>query len=211
MTVTITGSVTDVTGSPNALPWRVWSPAYRQGSGGVVNVRRAKVSVTAGRFTAELEPGIAVIENPEGVQWTVTVPDTDADLWDLIEAAIAYPPDTPQELLNAAVGTYLATALPPAVAAAAPDAITSDLESREVQIVAGTTPGTVQWQAGDALGPEFPANAVLWDGVAGKPAVIATGTDQAAARAAIGAVDQAAVTAAVDAAIAGATIDGGTP
>lgn len=195
--VPVTGEVRTATGRKDSRDWAAFSPVYREGANGEVITTRGEefpVRVVAGQFTAMLEPGVVVIVNPDGKQYTVTVPNEAADLWDLIEAAAAYPPDTPQEALNAAVDTYLTTALPPLVETELDGqvgpAVTADLESREVQIVAGTTPGTVQWQAGDALGPEFPANAVLAAGISDAGTVgrsVVQAATQAQAQAAIGA------------------------
>lgn len=108
MTVTITGKVTDVTARKDSRPWKVWSPVYRQGvNGEIITVTGQSVKVVGGVVTIELEPGAAVIENPDGQRYTVTVPDEDADLWDIISAAVAFPPDTAAEALASAVTSYL--------------------------------------------------------------------------------------------------------
>lgn len=104
---TVTGTVVDVTGHKDSRGWRAWSPVYREGEPGhVVTMEEKEVRVVAGQLTVELEPGVAVIENPDGTQWTVTVPDTDTTLWPLIQAAVMLPPDTPQDQLAAAVEAY---------------------------------------------------------------------------------------------------------
>lgn len=108
MTVTITGKVTDVTARKDSRPWRVWSPVYRQGvNGEIITVTGQSVKVVGGVVTIELEPGAAVIENPEGERYSVTIPNADANLWDIISAAVAFPPDTAAEALASAVTTYL--------------------------------------------------------------------------------------------------------
>lgn len=107
-TVTISGVVLDETGRKDSRGWKAFSPVYREGSAGaVVTMREQKVRVVAGMFTAQLEPGVCVLENPDGQRYTVTVPDVDADLWDLISAAVAFPPDTDAQALAAAVTSYL--------------------------------------------------------------------------------------------------------
>lgn len=108
MTVIVSDNVADITGGKDARPWKVWSPVVREGDDGVVSLRQRTVDVTDGVFTAELEPGLAVIESPDKVKWTVTVPDHDASLWDLIEVATGIPPSTPEEVLYAAVRAWLA-------------------------------------------------------------------------------------------------------
>lgn len=108
MTVTVSGIVKDVTGKRDASEWRVFSPVYREGSdGAVVGVREQPVRVTGGVFSAAIEPGIAEIVSPTGDKWTVTVPDEDANLWDLIEVAAGVPPTTGADLLAAAVETFV--------------------------------------------------------------------------------------------------------
>lgn len=108
MTVTVSATVTDVTGLPDSRAWRAWSPVYREGSSGeVVNIRPQPVRVVGGRFVGLFEPGVLVIENPEKERWTVTVPNEDADLWELIATAVAFPPDTSADALASAVTTFL--------------------------------------------------------------------------------------------------------
>lgn len=107
---TITGTVVDVTGRKDSRAWRAWSPVYREGeSGHVVTMEEQPVRVSAGVLTVELEPGVAVIENPDGTQWRVTVPDTDTTLWPLIQAAVMLPPETPEDQLAAAIEAYFDT------------------------------------------------------------------------------------------------------
>lgn len=104
MTVTITGKVTDVTARKDSRPWKVWSPVYRQGvNGEIVTVTGQSVKVVGGVVSVELEPGAAIIENPDGQRYAVTIPDADADLWDVIEDAVAAPPDTATDILHDAV------------------------------------------------------------------------------------------------------------
>lgn len=108
MTVTITGEITDVTARKDSRPWRAWSPAYRQGPNGeIITTTSQPIKVVGGVVTIELEPGPAVIENPDGQQYSVTIPDTDADLWDVIEAAVAAPPNTAADALRAAIAAAL--------------------------------------------------------------------------------------------------------
>lgn len=89
MTVTVSGNVVDVLGRKDARDWKVRSAAYRAGpDGGVVTTRPQLVSPVDGVFTVELEPGPTVFEGPDGQQWNVTVPDDDADLWDVLGEAL---------------------------------------------------------------------------------------------------------------------------
>lgn len=108
MTVTITGQIIDVTSHKDSRPWKVWSPVYRQGvNGEIITVTGQSVKVVGGVVTIELEPGAAVIENPDGQRYTVTIPDEDADLWGVIATAVAFPPNTEAEALASAVNAYL--------------------------------------------------------------------------------------------------------
>lgn len=108
LTVTITGVITDVTSRKDSRHWRVWSPVYRSGPGGeIVTVTPQPVKVVAGVVTIKLEPGPAVIENPEGQRYSVMIPNTDADLWDVIELAASLPPVTTEQQIQDAVAAYL--------------------------------------------------------------------------------------------------------
>lgn len=89
MTVTITGQIIDVTSRKDSRPWRAWSPTYRQGPNGeIVTTNAQTIKSVGGIITIELEPGAAIIENPDGQRYSVTIPSTDANLWDVIAGAI---------------------------------------------------------------------------------------------------------------------------
>jgi len=104
----VSGVVKDETGRKDSRDWLAFSPVYREGSdGSVVTMKRQQVRVVAGMFSAKLDPGVCVLENPDGQRYTVTVPDEDADLWDVIAAAVAFPPNTDAEALASAVESYL--------------------------------------------------------------------------------------------------------
>ncbi len=108
--VPVIGVVKTGTGKMDSRAWSAWSPVYRRGTNGEVITTRGKefpVRVTAGQFSAMLEPGVVVLENPDGKQWTVTVPEEGGDLWEIIATSIAFPPDTSAEALASAVSTYL--------------------------------------------------------------------------------------------------------
>jgi len=97
-------------GRKDSRPWHAWSPVYRQGSAGEVITTRGKefpVRVVAGVFSAMLEPGVCILENPDGKQYTVTIPVEGGNLWDIIDDAEAFPPDTAAEALAAAVTGFL--------------------------------------------------------------------------------------------------------
>ncbi|WP_349318980.1 collagen-like triple helix repeat-containing protein [Mycolicibacterium canariasense] len=106
----VTGVVVDSTGKKDSRDWRVWSPTYAQSATGeVVSTRVRTINVTAGLFRAVIDPGVVVLENPDGKRWTVTVPETDIDLWDLIALAAGLPPETPQGAIQNVVWEYLET------------------------------------------------------------------------------------------------------
>lgn len=112
-TVTVSGPpIVDQTGRKDSRDWKVFSPVYREGtSGEVVTMRQQTVRVVAGLFSAKLEPGICVIENPDGRQYTVEVPETDAALWDLIGPVASLPPTTTEQLILDAVAAYLGVSM----------------------------------------------------------------------------------------------------
>lgn len=109
MTVTVEGPSLDSTGRADSRDWTAFSPVYREGGdGGVITTKPRLVRVVAGVFKERFEPGPLVLVNPDGTKYTVTVPDDEtANLWELIAAAEAFPPDTAQEALAAAVTTFL--------------------------------------------------------------------------------------------------------
>ena len=108
--VTITGdTIRDGSGRKDNRPWYFTPEGYQDGNPGVVTPRRSKPLIPSnGVLTAELEGGITgYIENPDGQRWLVDIPLVDSPLWDVIEAGVAYPPNTPQIRLDAAVVKYI--------------------------------------------------------------------------------------------------------
>lgn len=107
--VPVTGVVQTGLGRKDSRDWKAWSPVYREGANGEVITTRDDypVRVVGGVFSAMMEPGVAVIENPDGKQYTVTVPADGGDLWEIIATAVAFPPDTSAEALASAVTTFL--------------------------------------------------------------------------------------------------------
>ncbi|KWX67077.1 hypothetical protein [Mycobacterium sp. NAZ190054] len=108
--VTITGdTIRDGSGRKDNRPWYFTPEGYQNGNPGVVTPRRSRPLIPSnGVLTAELEGGISgYIENPDGQRWLVTIPLVDSPLWEVIEAGVAYPPDTSQARLAAAVGLYV--------------------------------------------------------------------------------------------------------
>ncbi len=108
--VTITGdTIRDGSGRKDNRPWYAWAADYQDGNPGVITPRRSKPLIPSnGVLTFEIEAGItAWIENPDGQRYLVTIPLVDGSLWDVIEAGVAFPPDTSLELLTAAVQRYV--------------------------------------------------------------------------------------------------------
>lgn len=105
MTVTVSGAVADITGRRDSRAWKVWSPTYRDGDGITVSSREQTVHITNGVFTAEMEPGEAVIESPDGVKWNVLVPDGAVTLRELLASVL--PTSDSQQALIDAVAAYL--------------------------------------------------------------------------------------------------------
>ena len=103
MTVPITGSVKDVTGvEDNDTPWSFASVIRFADDGSVITEKPREVRAVSGNLKVNLVPGYAIVTYGKQV-WQVTVPTTPTTLKALIEAGVAFPPDTPQELLTAAV------------------------------------------------------------------------------------------------------------
>lgn len=166
MTVTITGSVKDVTGvADNETPWRFASVIRFADDGSVITDKPRDVRAVGGRLKVELEPGFTVVTYGQRV-WQVTVPETPTTLKALIEAAVAFPPDTAQTQLNEAVAKAAPGFVAAELEAQTAAKVTADLEARAPQVIPGDTPGTVRNKLGDAVGPEFPAVVGLWDGIA---------------------------------------------
>jgi hypothetical protein len=101
VTVTITGNITDVTGRQDNAAW-CFSSVLRGTDGHIITTRPQKVLPVSGEISVDLEPGPAIITYGDH-RWDVTIPDTSTDLWDVIEAAVAFPPDTAHDRLQAAV------------------------------------------------------------------------------------------------------------
>lgn len=109
MIVTIRGSVTDIDGKPDGSAWWFRPVLPRSGATeGVLSTHNAAVTPVAGNLTVELDPGIAIV-GYEGRVWAITVPEQDADVWELIEAGVPLPPNTSQEQFGSTVGSHLQT------------------------------------------------------------------------------------------------------
>lgn len=230
MTVPITGSVKDVTGvEDNDTPWSFASVIRFADDGSVITEKPREVRAVSGNLKVNLVPGYAIVTYGKQV-WQVTVPETATTLKALIEAGVAYPPDTSQALLDAAVGQYVEAnreqfrtrAVPvvgdptmaqwvdengalvgdpipwsevvstevaqAAVEAEAPAAVGQAAADMNPVPVPGPTPGKIAISFNGTTGDEFNPLPASWDGLAAKPAVIAAGATEAAARESIGAV-----------------------
>ncbi|QRZ05879.1 hypothetical protein [Mycolicibacterium austroafricanum] len=148
MTVTITGSVKDVTGvADNEAPWMFASVIRFADDGSVITETPREVRPVAGNIKVELEPGYAIVTYGKHV-WPVDVPTTPTTLKALIEAGVAFPPDTAQTLLDAAVGAYVEA---------------NRQQFRSYAVPVEGDPGMVQWyDANDvAIGVPVPGVDVL--------------------------------------------------
>lgn len=153
MTVTITQNVRDITGASDSAMWWFSSPLRAIDGEGVITQREIPVRAVDGVLTVELEPGPATVRFAN-VTYAFTVPDVDAELWPLIQAAVDIPPATPDEVLADAV----AEALPGAVGAALPDAVAAYFAANPIS-------------GGSSL-PDVPATGDCW----GLPGVMLSAT-----------------------------------
>ena len=108
MTVTITGSVKDVTGvADNETPWLFASVIRFADDGAVITDKIREARAVGGVLKVELEPGYAIVTYGKKI-WEVTVPETPTTLKALIEAAVVIPPGTNADMLTAMFDSYLA-------------------------------------------------------------------------------------------------------
>lgn len=174
---TVTATTKDTAGEPDNTEW-VFVSELRGADGEIITTRPRTVRPVAGQLTVQLEPGPTIVQFA-GRKLTILVPDEDADLWDLIEAAIAYPPNTPQDRLNAAVGQYVETNR-------------EQFRTRAVPVDPDDPDTLYQWvdSNGDDVGDPVELADIVnvgWGSVLDKPTVIGAGSTQAAARSALGA------------------------
>lgn len=112
-TVTITGGTGDAGALGDDRPWLMWAAAYQpDGQGGVITTRDDRASnvlrPVAGVLTFKVEAGITCyLETPDKRVYLIAAPEEDTPLWDVIEASVAYPPDTDQQLLADAVDQFV--------------------------------------------------------------------------------------------------------
>ncbi len=169
-TVTITGpAIREAGAKPDNRPWKLRAAAYQDGGSGSVITPGADYQLlrpVAGRLAFPVEAGVdCYLENPDGKRYLVTIPDEDSGLWEVIEAGVAFPPDTSQAQLSAALSQYLQQFFG--------QFVTVELtEDDEIQMF---------WD-GEPVGDPFPPQTAAWNALLGKPTVVASGSTQAAAR-----------------------------
>lgn len=170
--VTITGdTVRDSVGRKDNRPWYAWAADYQDGNPGVITPRRSKPLIPSnGVLSFEIEAGISAwIENPDGQRYLVTIPLVDGSLWEVIEAGVAFPPDTDQERLIAAVTPIAESVGTAAAEAAAPAAVGQAAADMNPIPVAGPTPGKIAISFNGTTGDEFNPLPASWDDLVGRP------------------------------------------
>lgn len=116
MIVTVSGTVVDALGRPDNSPWTFKSVVVRESSDGeVITTKQRTISPSASSLIVKLESGPCEI-GYAGQSYYVTIPESSpVDLWDLISAGAAVPPDTSTEILENAIGVYVHVAVPSTV------------------------------------------------------------------------------------------------
>lgn len=85
--VTVTADLRDELGRADNAPWVFSVPETRGAPDGRVVARRARsVQPLDGVLAVELLPGPVQVEH-QGETYVIEVPEVDADLWELLEAA----------------------------------------------------------------------------------------------------------------------------
>lgn len=83
----VTADLRDELGRPDNTPWVFTVPQTRPAPDGRVVARRPRtVQPLDGVLSVELLPGPVEVSH-EGATYLIEVPETDADLWELLEAA----------------------------------------------------------------------------------------------------------------------------
>lgn len=177
-TVTITGGTGDAGALGDNRPWKLWAALYQSdGDGGVITTRDDReanlLRPVAGVLTFEAEAGIAAyIETPDKRRYLVSIPEANASLWSVIEAAVAVPPETSQAQLTAAVAQSVIDNA---------DNLTFDGVE-----VAGEDGDLVQFmRGGQPVGSPVALPSATWGALLGRPVIVGGGATKAAARAAI--------------------------
>ena len=180
-TVTITGNtIRGATASKDNRTWQIRAVAYQYGGtgGGVITPGADWETLypVSGvlTFTAESD-AVVDIKTPEAVPYRVRIPTSDAGLWAVIEAGVAYQPDVAQDNLNLAVANAAPGFIAAELGLQTADAIDADLTAREITFTdAGDGEG--HFSVGDvAISGTLVPPAATWSGVAGKPVPFAVG------------------------------------
>lgn len=183
-TVTITGNtIRGATASKDNRTWQIRAVAYQYGGtgGGVVTPGADWETLypVDGVLTFTAESGSVVdIKTPEGVPYRVRIPNSNAGLWDTIEAGVAYQPDVAQDLLNRAVANAAPGFIAAELGQQTADAITTDLDARAIGFVddgGGEGHFTITDPDGAVVnisGTLVPPSSA-WSSLAGKPYVSA--------------------------------------
>ncbi len=93
MTVTITQDITDISGlADNSVFYFYQTPDPRVGADGItmISTRRVVAIPSAGILTVDLDPGPCNVQIGTSF-YHITIPDTNAMLWPLIEASLPIP------------------------------------------------------------------------------------------------------------------------
>jgi hypothetical protein len=183
-TVTITGNtIRGATASKDNRTWQIRAVAYQPGGtgGGVITPGADWETLypVDGVLTFTAEAGSVVdIKTPEGVPYRIRIPNSNAGLWDTIEAGVAYQPDVAQDNLNRAVANAAPGFIAAELGQQTADAITTDLDAREIGFVDdGEGEGHFTITAPDGAvvnisGTLVPPSAA-WSSLAGRPHISA--------------------------------------
>lgn len=104
---TVTADLRDVASIDDNTRLIFASPIREGSDGAVITARRVPVQPVNGVLAVDLEPGYCEV-HISGKKFAIEVPDTDStDLLGLIAASLAFPPETAQSKVAAAVLAYL--------------------------------------------------------------------------------------------------------
>jgi len=109
VTVTITQDFRDIAGvDDNSVVWfsQPLYPRAADNGSTIITTRRVSATPVSGVLAVELEPGSARVQF-DGCIYDITVPDTDATLWPLIEAGLPIPPAQEASAVRNAGGVAL--------------------------------------------------------------------------------------------------------
>lgn len=178
-TVTIAGNtIRGATTSKDNRPWQVRAIAYQYGGigGGVITPGADWETLypVDGVLTFTAESGAVVdIKTPDEVPYRVRVPTSNAGLWDVIEAGVAYQPDVAQDNLNLAVANAAGGFIAAELGLQTADAIAADLAARDITFTdEGSGSGYFSVGGVPVSGTLVPSGAV-WSSLAARPSYAA--------------------------------------